>query len=150
MINYSELSNQGYEDWQIQEMRLADKAGVKQEQITAWLMDKRFKYEQIAEIRKGLISGIDVSLYAHLGMSAEEMAEVREKLEASIQTEEKEQTKPFISHSKDIAKLEKLEKSYEQHQNMYLSLVSACMCLAILALIISFLAIIVIVLLLKG
>lgn len=149
MINFTELNNQGYDEWQIHEMRSAERAGVSEEQIKAWLMDKRYKLEQIVEIREGLEAGIDVSIYTHLGMSAEEMRQTKEKLIEQKQINNPATTKD-IKEDKNLAKLQNLERSYEQHQNQYLSLVSACMCLAILSLIISFLVIIVVVLLLKG
>lgn len=148
MIDQTEYTKKGYENWQIANMRLADKNGVSQEQITAWLEDKRYNQFQHEQITFGLISGVDVSIYAHVAMSAEEMKSAREKLE-----EQKMELEGAINapskNIKELAKLEKLERSYEQHQSMYLSLYSACMCLAIIALVISFLSIVVVVLLLK-
>ena len=148
MINQTEYENKGFNEWQIANMRQADKNGVSKQQIQAWLEDKRYNQFQHNEIMLGLISGIDVSIYASLGLSAEEMKQARDKLEKQKLELEGIKNAP-VQNIEEIAKLEKYEKSYQQHQNMYLSLFNACMCLAILALVISFLTIIVIVLLLK-
>lgn len=143
MIDYKKYHDQGFGEWQLEEIKLADKNGVSVELIDKWLANLDYDAKQMAEVREGLVNRVDVSYFADTNIPAESMAQIRKKLQSEngLLTE----SELRLNNSKQ----KKLELDNKDHQKLHMSLIAMSMGMGALAIVISFLTILVIVLLLK-
>lgn len=143
MIDYKKYHDQGFGEWQLEEIKLADKNGVSIELIDKWLANLDYDPKQMSEVREGLVNRVDVSWFADTNIPAESMAQIRKKLQSENGLLTESETRL------NKAKTKKLDLDNKDHQKLHVSLVAMSIGMCALALVISFLTILVIVFLLK-
>lgn len=139
MIDITKYKNQGFSEWQIEELRLAEKNGIELELIEKYIANVDYDANQMSEIRKGLLSNVDVSLYSDPNIPYQAMANIRNNL-----------LKLSDLKSESISNLNKVEAEklkLENNENKILQLGAIAMGIGIcfLALVIIILCILVIV-----
>lgn len=80
MIDFKKYKNQGYSEWQLEELKLATKSRVRDELIGLYLANVNYNAQQMEQVRIGLIQGVDVSLFADENILSDTMKTIREKL----------------------------------------------------------------------
>lgn len=105
MISRKKLEEKGFQNYQIEEIALAEKNGVDEDLIHQWLENVDLDNYQMIQVRKGLEDGLDVSLYYRIDMSAKAMEHIRLQLLEEKQKKEAEEKKK----QKEQKKIEKKE-----------------------------------------
>lgn len=65
MIDFKKYKNQGFNEWQMEELKTATKNKVPDELIETYLANVDYDYKQMVQVREGLVARVDVSLYAN-------------------------------------------------------------------------------------
>ena len=94
-MNKDLLRSKGFENQQIYQLELGEKAGVD----ISFYDDPSFSWQQMQEIRKGLEAGLDVSTYAQPTIGADEMEHIRERMLANTGTEERNKAETKLAKS---------------------------------------------------
>lgn len=104
MISRKKLDEQGFQNYQIEEIFLAVKNGVDEDLINKYLVNVDLDNLQMIQIRKGLQDGLDVSLYARKNMDDTDMEHIRLQLLDEKLKKEEEQKKKVKQEQKIINK----------------------------------------------
>ena len=78
-MDLKKYEERGFTKWQIEEIRQAYGDGITEDLIDRYMSDPRFDHLQLEVIRKGLKAGIDVSIYAQVGIEHGEMEKILER-----------------------------------------------------------------------
>ena len=104
MISRKKLDEQGFQNYQIEEIFLAVKNGVDEDLINKYLVNVDLDNLQMIQIRKGLQDGLDVSLYARKNMDDTDMEHIRLQLLDEKMKKEEEQKKKVKQEQRIINK----------------------------------------------
>lgn len=118
-MDISKYKQQGFSNWQIEEIKQATREGLTSIDIEKWIAKAYYGADQMREIRLGLLAGIDVSTYAKEGIPSDEMRHIREKLLAQKEISDDEAVK-------EEKQKERLEIS-ERRAEVRLSIVKAAL-----------------------
>lgn len=105
-MNINKYKQQGFSNWQLEEIKLAYREGLSTADIDKWIAKPFYGADQMCEIRLGLLAGIDVSTYAKEGIASNEMHHIREKL---LEQKEKLNDKE-VKEEKEQKRLETSER----------------------------------------
>jgi len=121
MISKKKLEELGFQNYQIEEIRLAEKNGVDEDLIHKWLENTEFDSYQMFQIRKGLQDGLDVSLYANKDIPYTEMERIR--LQQLVEKNKKdEQEAKKIKEEKKAERKEKRNGRLEGIKSFFTTL----------------------------
>ena len=104
MISRKKLDEQGFQNYQIEEIFLAVKNGVDEDLINKYLVNVDLDNLQMIQVRKGLQDGLDVSLYARNTLSDTDMEHIRLQLLDEKMKKEEEQKKKVKQEQRIINK----------------------------------------------
>lgn len=104
MISRKKLDEQGFQNYQIEEIFLAVKNGVDEDLINKYLVNVDLDNLQMIQVRKGLQDGLDVSLYARNTLSDTDMEHIRLQLLDEKMKKEEEQKKKVKQEQRIIKK----------------------------------------------
>ena len=104
MISRKKLDEQGFQNYQIEEIFLAVKNGVNEDLINKYLVNVDLDNLQMIQVRKGLQDGLDVSLYARNTLSDTDMEHIRLQLLDEKMKKEEEQKKKVKQEQRIINK----------------------------------------------
>lgn len=117
MLDLLGLREMGILPYCIEEIKLASKNGVSDQDIESFMVDHDFDNLQLREIRLGLEAGIDVSNYSRPNIPSDEMAIIRERLieeKSKINEEEIKEKKLQQDLDKQTLKSTKLKNTRQR------------------------------------
>lgn len=130
MIDFKKYNNQGFGEWQLEELKLATKNKVSDDLIDTYLANVNYDASQMKQVRLGLVQRVDVSLFASEDIPASSMEFIRERLFKQKNEDIEAQEKV------DEVSIEKQRLDNKDHAKLHKTLMSIRFCIKLLLIII--------------